>query len=141
MKKTSRGYFPVPTQQDDAVLNQANPTSGTLYEVLPETPNCRIIGVAVRCTWTVQPTPLELHITIDGIVFTFSKTDPVSDQWTFPQAETFYDVPANAGLLNTSTAFQGYKTWLKEGRNIRVQAEITGGTVSNLSCRLRYARW
>ena len=65
-------------QQPDASLNQANPVSGTKYTVLDTIRNVRIIGIEVNVTWTVQPSPLEIHITIDGQTLRFFKTDPVS---------------------------------------------------------------
>jgi len=135
MKKSS--YMPpVPERQADATLNQANPGDGTQYEVLPTTRNARIIGITVICTWTVQPTPLEIHVTIDGQTLTFAKTDPVSG--TYYTIELNPERAENAGYLTGWAA--GYYI-LMEGRSIRITAEITGGTVSNLSARVKYARW
>ena len=135
MKKT-RYEYPVPEHQADATLNQANPVSGTKYEVLPETKNVRIIGISVECTWTVQPTPLEVHITIDGVPILCSKTDPASA------------IPHFAGLNATmsggtldDTTYDPRRTFLLEGRSVKIEVEITGGTVSNLSARVKYAKW
>jgi len=136
MKKHSHGY-PVPAHQADATLSQGNPVSGTEYEVLATTRNVRILGIAVKCTWTVQPSPLEIHITIDGQVLTYIKTDPVSDQNYAPTPSSASAPDAN--ILGTS--LMQYRAFLLEGRSIAVTAEITGGTVSNLSARVKYARW
>jgi len=57
--------------QDDAVLNQVNPVSGTQYPVLDDT-YVRIINIMGMITWAAnQPTPLEVHITADGNQMTF----------------------------------------------------------------------
>ena len=121
-------------QQADATLSQA-PVSGTKYEVLATTKNVRIIGISVQCTWTVQPTPLEIHITIDGQTVTFTVTDPVTAtdyfcQNSFAAAETAQEL----------TTTQPDQAFLREGRSVKVEAEITGGTVSNLSARVKYAK-
>ena len=120
--------------QADAVLDQANPVSGTKYPVLATTRNCRLISISAVCTWTVQPTPLEIHVIIDGITRTFSVTDPVST--TEYTGEIW---PPSAEVL-TVAAFSISRAFLLEGRSISVTVEITGGTVSNLSARVKYAK-
>jgi len=138
--KKSRYEYPVPEHQTDVTLNQANPISGTLYEVLAATPNVRLVMVAVRVTWTVQPTPLEVHITIDGVTYTASYTDPITatDHFLIP-ISAGYPYPGMTLVLLTEAIRHGYP--IIEGRNIRVQVETTGGTVSALQARVRYARW
>jgi len=137
-KKESRGYFPTPEHQADATLDQANPVSGTQYEVLATTRNARIISVAVRCTWTVQPTPLQVHITIDGNTLSYSFTDPVTNRWYIAIRRS--EFAEDSGILAYLTTAQDM-TFLVEGRSVRVTAETTGGTVSNLSARVKYAQW
>jgi len=134
--KKSRYEYPVPEQQADATLNQATPVSGTQYEVLATTRNCRIITIAVRCTWTVQPTPLEIWITIDGVTERHYFTDPVSDTAYYVGNEQPF-VAEN----NMATAPHVHRAFYEEGRSVKIEAEITGGTVSNLSARVKYARW
>ena len=128
---------PCPIHQADAVLNQANPVSGTKYPVLDTTKNVKIISCTVRCTWTVQPDPIEIHVTIDGQSKSASFPDPISN------AEyhlNFYPSSANFGLDATKLA--GEMTPLSlEGRSIKIEAEITGGTVSNLLARVKHAKW
>jgi len=130
--KKSRYEYPVPEHQADATLSQANPVSGTKYTVLDTTKNVRIISVSVQCTWTVQPTPIEVHITIDGVSITVGFTDPVS-------ATSYFFVNDRSSLCvftaNRAQAFQ------LEGRSVKIEAEITGGTVSNLSATVKYAKW
>jgi len=128
-----------PVDQDDATLTQA-PVSGTKYTVLDTTPNVRIISISVQCTWTVQPTPLEIHITIDGKTITHTFTNPV----TATDYIAFIDPTKAAtaqGLSATAALDLGLPPFLREGRSIKVEAEITGGTVSNLSARVKYAKW
>jgi len=141
MDLVMRGYhktFEVPVQQADAVLNQAAPTSGTKYEVLATTKNVRIISIEVNCTWTAQPSPLEVHITIDGQTITYGIANPISatNYLANPNAEKAED----SQILNTSS-YHDRRSFLIEGRSVKVEAEITGGTVSNLSARIKYAKW
>ena len=123
--------------QTPADLSQANPVSGTKYTILDTIKNVRIIDIIIKCTWTVQPTPLELHLTIDGQSITFPFTDPVSN--------TIYCVflhgnsPNKWGQLSV-TAHSPSRSFLIEGRSVKVEAEITGGTVSNLFARVLYAK-
>ena len=131
-----RRWPPIPQQQPDAVLDQPDPVSGTKYPVLNTTPNVRIIAVAVRCTWTVQPTPLEIHITIDGQSITHTETNPVSDDWHYAYISA-PDPPSSQPFGSTV----GREAFLYEGRTVKVEAEITGGTVSNLRARVKYAKY
>lgn len=122
--------------QDDGVLAQANPISGTLYEVLPLTSNIRIISAWIEVIWTLQPSPLELHFTIDGKTVTHSIVNPVTATDYFPRL-TPKNAPAAQEL--TTTIFARERPFLYENRSIRVQAETTGGTVQNLNARIKYA--
>lgn len=122
--------------QADATLSQANPVSGTKYTVLDTTKNVRIIAAFVQCTWTVQPTPLEIHVTIDGQSITHLVGNPAS--------ATDYETAMN---LNSEAAqpLSAVGTRLNwgfdyEGRSVKVEVEITGGTVSNLAARVKYAK-
>ena len=123
-------------QQPDVALDQANPVSGTKYEVLAETKNVRLISVTAICTWTVQPTPIEIHITIDGQVHTHYFNDPES-------AKPYYVDYAQEHITSASQVLGGAaakRAFLRECRSVKVEAEITGGTVSNLSARVKYAK-
>lgn len=122
--------------QADATLTEANPTSGQKYTVLDTTKNCRIIGIIVQCTWTVQPTPLEIHITIDGNAIVCAKGNPAST----------IDYGANIqrnnqdGSLEVMDYPKQYGNMMLEGRSVKVEAEITGGTVQELKARVKYAK-
>lgn len=135
--------LPVPEQQADAILDQANPVSGTKYVVLDTTANVKIHFICLSVTWTVQPTPLELHVTVDGITRKFTKTDPVSLTVYLPQANPHID-PDSQYLVSTADdegMYEPLARALCSGRSVKIEAEITGGTVSNLFCRVKYAKW
>jgi len=132
-----KGIQKVFQQQADASLSQANPVSGTKYTVLATTKNVRIISIEVDVTWSGQPTPLEIHVTVDGVVFTFTVTDPAS--------ATAYFARFNEGAVATSqiletTQYSSWRSFLLEGRSVKVEAEITGGTVSSLDVLMRYVK-
>lgn len=129
----------VPVQQSDATLTQANPVSGTQYEVLATTKNVRIIGMNVVVTWTVQPTPLELHVIIDGKTITFTFTNPVSAQ--IYTAGNDASKAESAQILTTTANVFLMPAFLREGRSVRVVAETTGGTVQNLEARVKFTKW
>jgi len=136
MKKSSHSIVP-PTHQQDATLSQANPVSGTQYEVLATTANVRIIDILVSVTWTVQPTPLEVHITIDGRTLTLLVANPTTGT---PYSPSFLNIANEQGGLSATLGLTTRPFFL-EGRSVRITAETTGGTVSNLTCRVKYARW
>jgi len=138
MSSKERYQWPVPEHQADATLSQANPISGTKYTVLDTTKNVRILSIAVVCTWTVQPSPLEVHLTMDGEVYVCGKIDPAS------AADLYvYINPPNAGFILDAVATPHGRTraFLVECRSLKVEVEITGGTVSNLTARVKWARW
>lgn len=124
--------------QADATLDQANPVSGTKYgvgELGTAKKNVRIKSIEVQCTWTVQPTPIEIHLTIDGQSITHVLADPVSASWYMLQ----FDDTMIPGLQDlVATAVHSDSHVLYEGRSVKVEAEITGGTVSNLSAKVKW---
>lgn len=123
-----------PKLQADAVLNQANPVSGTKYTVLNTVKNVRIKSIAAKVTWTVQPTPLEIHATIDGIAMLWLVGNPVSGTNYFAS-----DTPQATALLQTLglTAYDQRRGFLLEARSIKIEAEITGGTSDPLEARAK----
>lgn len=145
--RTSSRQQPVPKHQADAYVDQANPVSGTKYEwssdgtqtnKLGALKNVRIIGIAAKVTWTVQPTPLEAHVTIDGNALVFSLINPVSTTWYFPSMTSSETLGSES--LGTIDRPQG-RPFLFEGRNVKIEVETTGGTVQNLDIRVKYAKW
>ena len=137
MPRILRAEADVFKHQANATLSQANPMSGTKYEVLATSKRVRIIGLTAKCVWTVQPTPLEIHVTVDGVAFKWSQTDPVSnDYYDAKTIRTSWAPTAQICAVagNIAPAF------LLEGRNVKVEVEITGGTVSNLSATLVWAQ-
>jgi len=128
-------------QQADAAINQAGPVSTTLYDVLATAFNVRILSISVSVIWTVQPTPLEIVITIDGITIIHAVTNPIST--TSYLCVPGKDVaPATQYLLAMTgvTPEELGPVILYEGRTVRVQARTTGGTVQNLIARVKWAR-
>jgi len=126
--------------QADAVLSQASPASGTLYTVLDTTANVMIYGIFVKVTWTVQPTPLEIVVTIDGITLTYGVANPVSTQnyrpyWSFRTAALNKLIASDDGGTDAS-----FGVPFIEGRSVKVEARTTGGTVSSLDCIVKYAK-
>ena len=137
---------PVFKHQPDATIDVTDPVSGQKYEwkdpdenPLGTQKNVRIISIVVQCTWTVQPTPLEIHVTVDGNSITYKVTDPESAK--FYSASPAAQNPASSqSLMNISALYDRNRTFLLESRSVKVEAEITGGTVSNLSARVKYAK-
>ena len=123
--------------QTDAFLNQANPVSGTKYTVLDTVRNVRILSMGIMVTWTVQPTPLELHGTIDGITYKWSKTNPVSATWYFPYVSP--QLATNAQVLTNT--LESEKAFYIDAKSVKIEAETTGGTSNPLQCRVRYAKY
>lgn len=134
MPRLQRAVPEIFVHQADAVLNQANPVSGTLYTVLDTTKNVRLIALVVKVTFSVQPTPLEVHITVDGQTLLFSQTDPSS-------ATNYYLFvhPTAPGLTITGEELTR-KPFVLEGRSMKIEVEITGGTVSNLYANAMHAK-
>jgi len=139
--------FEVPQHQADAYVDQANPVSGTKYEwssdgtqanKLGALKNVRIISLAAMVTWTVQPSPLEVWITIDGVAMRFFFNNPVTATQYYPSEKPGLDVN-NQGL--DVTIFRPYQAFLLEGRSVKVEIETTGGTVANLDLRVKYTKW
>lgn len=130
---------PIPEMQADVTLTQANPVSGTLYTVLSTTRNARIYGACARATWDVQPNPLQLHFTVDGNALSHNYTNPVTATWYYPSN---YPAAAETAQGMSSTAQPNQDgSFLHEGRSVKVEAETTGGTVTELASRVKYAKW
>ena len=128
----------VPEHQTEVNLDQLNPVSGTQYETLAPTELVRIISIAARSTWTVQPNPLEVHLTIDGNVITFTRANPNNNVW-YTCAVTDPNVDTSQPMQ--TVAFARERTFLLEGRSVAITGEIIGGTVSRLQVKLKWARW
>lgn len=122
-------------QQADETLSQDDPVSGTKYTVLDTTVNARIGSIQVSVTWTVQPDPLEIHLTIDGQAYIADLTNPVTATNYFVRREA-----ATSSFDLDAADLSGYRAFLVEGRSMKIEAEITGGTVSKLSARVKYAK-
>jgi hypothetical protein len=127
-------------QQVDVILNQAAPGTGVIYALLPLTTFVRLISVAAVTTWTVQPTPLQIHSQVDGIGIDGDRANPVSAAyylaiWDPPGANYFM---ATYGTIDEYEFGRGF---MLECKTLELSAEVTGGTVSNLSSRAKYQRY
>ena len=145
MVKIGLKYPIPPVLQPDATINVTDPASGQKYEWQhpPGTPlgtqkNVRIISIAIRVTWTVQPTPLEIHIALDGRSIIHSQIDPGPNTWYYAVIQKQLNESSQT-METPSGGYEGRFLW--EGRSVKVEAEITGGTVSHLSARVKWAKW
>lgn len=127
-------------KQADAYLVTASPVSGTKYMALATTTFVRIYGIHTKITWGVtQPTPLEIHTTIDAVAGIYTKTDPVT-------ATNYFSVKDYGGaetvqpLATTNPVGRAY---LEEGKSVKIEHEITWSTTqpTNLTTRVKYARY
>jgi len=143
MRCCSKATIP-PEHQPDAVLSQANPVSGTKYTVLDTTKNIRIISIMAKITWaTTQPSPLEVHITIDGQTLSFHKNNPVSAA-TYLVSNTPTQPENSQALQEANGSIEDSdKAFIYEGRSVKIEAEITWATTqpTPLVCRVKYAKW
>ena len=125
-------------QQPDAYVSIDDPTVGQLYSIPPfdiERRDIRIIGMAASCTWTGAPSEGAIYITMDGQLITYLCSGPVSGEIYFAKNGT--EFPESEQTLVTEppdTAF------LREGKRIKIQAKITGGIVTNLWVRIKWAK-
>lgn len=132
-------YNVCPEHQTDATLSQANPISGTKYEVLATTKYVRIIAIAASVTWTLQPSPLQIWITVDGVsIGSIQMNNPVSTTKYYANIGA-EDSEATLEIYASARAI--YKAFILEGRSVKIEAETTGGTVQSLDVRVKYAKW
>lgn len=126
--------------QLDLTVNETPPTLGLPYVLLPATAKVRIISLFAQCTWTVQPSPLEIRLTVDGQTLLFSVSNPVT---ATPYVAYIDAVQAdNASFLIAYGQVDEYRAgrgFLLEGQNVYAEVEISGGTVQNLLARIKYA--
>jgi len=121
--------------QTPAEIDQAAPVSGDKYVILDTTRNVRIYGISVLVIWTVQPSPLQIHITVDGVAIAFNQTDPMSAARHF----ALNSLAPGGGALSNAAADAKRQSFLLDGHSIKVEAETTGGTVQNLLAFVDYA--
>ena len=130
-------------RQADAVLNQANPTANTLYTVLTTTKNVRIYSIVAEDTWSAQPNPLEIVVTIDGQTFNFSVANPVSGTLYVATRKPTLAESAQILVAQADANDLTAPTFLLEGRSVLVQARIgktTAGTSNPLEARVKYGK-
>lgn len=136
MPSVRQTSVPMWVQQTDEIVDESPPTSGLKYTLLDTVKNVRIISIYIKVTWTGQPDPLEVHVTIDGVAMRFFYTNPVSEDEY--QCTIRGHLSYTAQTMDT-TEYGAYKVFLIEGKSVKVEVETTGGTVSNLYARVKYA--
>lgn len=77
-------------------------------------------------------------MTVDGVAVTFHKTNPTSA--AYYEAAFTHPHLDNQGSMDISGTYTPSRAFLLEGRSVKIEVEITGGTVSNLSARVKYAK-
>jgi len=125
----------VPAQQAEITYSLALPVSGAKNVVLAPTANVRIIAIYALVTWTVQPNPLEVHITIDGQLLTAAQANPATATMYFVQKA------ATVSLQFSVTDLTPYLSFLLEGRSVKIEVETTGGTVQSIDCYVKYQKY
>lgn len=124
--------------QADATLNQPTPTPGTPYTVLSATKDVRIYSISAVATWTVQPNPLEVHITIDGDTITHAFANPVTATnyvaYRSPHLADTAQLLLAQAAANDLTA----PAFLYEGNLVEIAVEVTGGTTNPMAARVKY---
>jgi hypothetical protein len=103
---------------------------------LVATEDVRILSIEADVTWTGQPSPLEAHVTVDGVAVEFRMWNPVSA--TFYLAALASDVDENVLTALFDGAYS--RAFLLEGQNIAITIETTGGTVSQLNALVKWQR-
>jgi hypothetical protein len=149
MPATGIKYLLPTKYKGDLYVDQANPVSGTKYEwsttglaagAAGTKYNVRLIAAFASVTWTVQPTPLEVHVTVDGETFTAARANPASTTpyYLFP---SFTDVTHDTWNLN-ATAENGFRrAFLLDARSLKLEAETTGGTSQALNLRVLWCKF
>ena len=126
-------------QQPFLQVTTANPVSTTIYPILTEQKNCRIIGITARITWGVtQPTPLEVIVTIDGVTMIASQANPVTTTVYLP----YLDIFGSALQMTTIDTIIGGRSFLLEGRSVKIDARITWAVTqpTDLRINVMYAK-
>jgi len=146
---TSHYPYPVWQKQADALVNMSGgtppatgvkyawSTDGSVANALGTQKNARIISIMTYVAWTVQPTPLEVHVTIDGILHTFFVANPVTITYYYDNAAAGNDEVNQVLGVNP---YSYSRAFLEESRSVKVEAEITGGTVQTLFMRVKWAK-
>lgn len=143
MRNVSSPNVP-PRLMTDVTLSQANPVANTLYPLLPTTRNAKIWSAVAQIQWTVQPTPLQVILTIDGKIVVHGFTNPAtvtSYAVVHGVAEDYMDENNQLLAIAYSAAIPNP---LYEGKTVRVDVRtgsVTAGTTQNLTARLKYSQY
>ena len=146
-------YHRPPRHQADSYTVIANPVSGTKYvwragetgagADLGDQSNVRILSIVTRLTWaTTQPTPLKIHVTIDGQPITHIQVDPVTATW-YEAMRTPWASAATQSMAIEGTYNNTRDSIMYEGKNAKVEVEITWAVTqpTDLMMRVKWAKW
>jgi hypothetical protein len=106
--------------------------------VLALTDDVRLICVEVVVIWTVQPTSVSIIIDMDGETITHIIASPVSGTY-YLAVIIAHNPPNTQGLVAESYTYIA-RAFTYESQSMSIGARVTGGTVSNLSCRAKWAK-
>ena len=124
--------------QDDATLVQDDPVSTEINPVLLASDKVKVYSISASVTWTVQPSPLEIIVIIDGTTTILHvQEDPVSEQ-EYSAILLAGEPPWLQGMDTTGLASS--RAFIYEGHNVAINARTTGGTVSNITCRVKWGQ-
>jgi hypothetical protein len=129
------------THQPQTNISQANPVSDTIYNVLPNTANVRLIGLSAKITWGVtQPTNLRIIVTADGEVITFTLAAPVTATNYIAALSSQLTHP-NQLLFVTTSLDEQHRAFMLESKNVQVDVAVTWGVTqpTPLECNVEYA--
>lgn len=127
---------PHPITLPQVNVTQTPPISGTQYVLLDTVRRVRINQITLEVTWTIQPSPLELHCVVDGVTIRHAVSNPVSG--TVYRPTQAISIDANQTLAATWTAAVNNALQRLSGRSVRLLMETTGGTVSELEGVVHY---
>ena len=128
-------YYRPPKNQPDKVVDNA-PVSTTVYPVLPMTKDVRILSIAIKDVFTVQPDPLEVILNINGFERVALVNNPTTNTYYY-----IYNPEAGSTFALASTSYAHSRAFFIEEQQIKVDCRTTGGTVSQMVCRLKWAKW
>lgn len=128
-----------PKLMDLVSLNQV-PIAGTKYTLLDTVKNVRINKMTCSVNWTLQPNPLEVHLTIDGVAYTATFANPATATSYYLYQRAIYG-SSLFDITTASSALSTYVAFLFEARSCKIELETTGGTVQFLRGAVSYSKY
>lgn len=120
--------------------NQANPVSGTEYDIvdLSQYSSVIVFGIRAYVTWSVAVSSLQVHIYLDGTkVITHGVNNPVSGTVYYGKMAFSGAIPAQTFSTTDPTTITYAPLW-GELPVTKLTLECTGGTANPIVCRVTY---